>query len=452
MGTNEDDREKYDLYTEQVVLHPAKKYKWLIRIGKLLLFAVSVIIAASLFMVFLYPVLQKRIEEKNKDKNVIYIQKDNYILADNQTAEYSDILTEKDLKDNYEAAMAALRAKVEDVNKCVVAVDVEQPFSDVPTIESSQTEVAGLVVANVNSTYLVLTSSSLLEPGMNYIVRLSDEVQTEAAFVCRNTASGIGIVSINASKLTAEQRNSIAVAQLDNSYMVKQGDLVIASGKLYETSKGVSYGTIAGSKVEYSKDSGYEVFETSVSITAGGFAILFNSEGNVVGVDRSVRYDITLHAFMLSQSGIPVIYSGDEIGQVNDYSYKDDPDKAVDSRYLHRGEFNWSLAPNRNIADTVQGKLFHALDHLEHIRSSHSVFDTTADLRTIDTWDSSILAIVRENAEEKFIGIYNFSDQDKVAWINEDDGIYTDLISGHEMEAKGVMIPAFGCFWLCKKK
>lgn len=287
MGTNEDDKEKYDLYTEQVVLHPAKKYKWLIRIGKLLLFAVSVVIAATLFMVFLYPVLQKRIEEKNKDKNVIYIQKDNYILAENQTAEYSDILTEKDLKDNYEVAMAALRAKVEDVNKCVVSVDIEQPFSDVPTIESSQTEVAGLVVANVNSTYLVLTSSSLLEPGMNYIVRLSDEVQTKAAFVCRNTASGIGIVSINASKLTAEQRNSIAVAQLDNSYMVKQGDLVIASGKLYETSKGVSYGTIAGSKVEYSKDSGYEVFETSVSITAGGFAILFNSEGNVVGVSKA---------------------------------------------------------------------------------------------------------------------------------------------------------------------
>ena len=178
----------------------------------------------------------------------------------------------------------------------------------------------------------------------------------------------------------------------------------------------------------------------------------YGFEGNVVGVDRSVRYDITLHAFMLSQSGIPVIYSGDEIGQVNDYSYKDDPDKAVDSRYLHRGEFNWSLAPNRNIADTVQGKLFHALDHLEHIRSSHSVFDTTADLRTIDTWDSSILAIVRENDEEKFIGIYNFSDQDKVAWINEDDGMYTDLISGHEMEGKGVMIPAFGCFWLCRKK
>lgn len=178
----------------------------------------------------------------------------------------------------------------------------------------------------------------------------------------------------------------------------------------------------------------------------------YGFEGNVYGVDRAIRYDITLHAFMLSQSGIPVIYSGDEIGQVNDYSYKNDPNKCADSRYLHRGEFNWALAPNRKIADTVQGKLFSALNHLEHIRSEHSVFDTKASLRTIDTWDSSILAIVRENDEEKFIGIYNFSDQDKVAWINEDDGMYTDLISGHEMEGKGVMIPAFGCFWLCRKK
>ena len=58
MGTNEDDKEKYDLYTEQVVLHPAKKYKWLIRIGKLLLFAVSVVIAATLFMGFLRTVFR----------------------------------------------------------------------------------------------------------------------------------------------------------------------------------------------------------------------------------------------------------------------------------------------------------------------------------------------------------------------------------------------------------
>ena len=178
----------------------------------------------------------------------------------------------------------------------------------------------------------------------------------------------------------------------------------------------------------------------------------FSFEGNEEGVDRGIRYDITLHAFMLSQSGIPVIYSGDELGQLNDYSYKHDPEKQADSRYLHRGKFNWELAANRKLPHTVQGKLFPALYKLENIRTSHSVFDTDADLRTIDTWDPSILALVRENEEEKFIGIYNFSEYDKVAWINEEDGMYLDLISGREMEARGVQIPAFGCFWLCRKK
>ena len=48
MGTKEEDKEKYDLYTEKVVLHPAKKYKWLIRIGKVMLFAVSIMAAAAL--------------------------------------------------------------------------------------------------------------------------------------------------------------------------------------------------------------------------------------------------------------------------------------------------------------------------------------------------------------------------------------------------------------------
>ena len=155
---------------------------------------------------------------------------------------------------------------------------------------------------------------------------------------------------------------------------------------------------------------------------------------------------------MLSQSGIPVIYSGDEIGQLNDYSYHENPEKAADSRYLHRGDFRWDLAENRHRPETVQGKLFPAFNHLEKLRKAHSVFNSDASLHTIDTWDSSILALVRENEEEKFIGIYNFSEYDKVAWINEEDGIYTDLISGREMEAKGVQIPAFGCFWLCRKK
>ena len=61
---------------------------------------------------------------------------------------------------------------------------------------------------------------------------------------------------------------------------------------------------------------------------------------------KAIQMDMMLHAYMFMQSGIPVLYSGDEIGQVNDYTYKEDPDKAPDSRYIHRGAMNWELAGN----------------------------------------------------------------------------------------------------------
>ena len=59
---------------------------------------------------------------------------------------------------------------------------------------------------------------------------------------------------------------------------------------------------------------------------------------------------------MFSQSGIPVIYSGDEVGRLNDYTYHSDPDKQADSRYIHRGAFQWGLAEYRNDPDAYQGK------------------------------------------------------------------------------------------------
>ena len=49
------------------------------------------------------------------------------------------------------------------------------------------------------------------------------------------------------------------------------------------------------------------------------------------------------------------------------------------------------------------------------------------------------------------IGLFNFSGEDKTAWINETDGDYVDLVSGTEMKAAGVGIPAYGYYYLKKK-
>ena len=173
-------------------------------------------------------------------------------------------------------------------------------------------------------------------------------------------------------------------------------------------------------------------------------------EQDAEAMERAIRKDVMLHAYMFMQSGIPVLYSGDEIGQVNDYTYKEDPNKAADSRYIHRGAMRWDLAANITDPETVEGKVFEKLDQLEQIRKTEKVFVSNADTWTLDTWEAGVLCIGRYYDGEKILGLFNFSEYDRTAWINETDGMYTDLISGEKMEARGVNIPAFGFYYLKK--
>ena len=136
-------------------------------------------------------------------------------------------------------------------------------------------------------------------------------------------------------------------------------------------------------------------------------------------MNAAVREDIMLHAYMLTQSGIPMLYSGDELGQVNDYSYKNDPEKCADSRYIHRGKLPWELAEDKEDVTTVQGNIFQTLDRLEKIRRQEITFDKDADVYTYDVHDDSILCVLREYKGRRFFGIFNFSNQEKTAWMQE---------------------------------
>ncbi len=175
-------------------------------------------------------------------------------------------------------------------------------------------------------------------------------------------------------------------------------------------------------------------------------------EQNEAAMERAVRLDVMLHAYMFMQSGIPVLYSGDEVGRVNDYTYKENPNKAADSRYIHRGAMNWNLAENISKPGTVEEKLFHALSNLEKIRKAEKVFVTNADTWTIETKDRSVLSIVRAFEGEKIVGLFNFSEYDKTLYIDGEDGEFTELISGTKKRLNEISLPAYGYYYLKKNE
>lgn len=173
-------------------------------------------------------------------------------------------------------------------------------------------------------------------------------------------------------------------------------------------------------------------------------------DGSEWEMGRAIDLDIMLHAFMLMQSGIPILYSGDEIGQENDYTYLDDPNKREDSRYIHRGAMNWNLEKNIHVPGTVQERVFDRLKQLTDLRKKEKAFMADADTWTVETFERNTLCIGRYYDGDKIYGIFNFSEFDSMAWINEDDGDYLNLINGQVMKASGVMVPVYG-FVLLKK-
>jgi len=173
-------------------------------------------------------------------------------------------------------------------------------------------------------------------------------------------------------------------------------------------------------------------------------------EGGEREMEEAVRLDGMLHTLIWTLSGIPVLYSGDEIGQENDYSYHEDPRKAEDSRYLHRGAMDWEKAAKRNGEDGAEAAVFAEIRRIGKIRARYGVFDDRADVWILNTENERVLGIGRYYQGEKLLALFNFSKDPQAAWIR-DEGVYRDLAEGRKIKDGAVMIPARGYRWLYKK-
>ena len=171
------------------------------------------------------------------------------------------------------------------------------------------------------------------------------------------------------------------------------------------------------------------------------------ASGEPVALDQAVELDLMLHAFMLTQSGVPILYAGDEIGQLNDYSYENDPDKADDSRYVHRGRFPWALAEERNDVGTWRGRLFQGLRQLEQLRRRYPVFRSDAEFSTFDTGDSRLLGLKRTLDGQTLTAVFNFSEW----WLSVSADSFpqsTDLLAGQPVPGDSISLPPYGFVWL----
>ncbi|HAJ38284.1 MAG TPA: amylosucrase [Chloroflexi bacterium] len=141
--------------------------------------------------------------------------------------------------------------------------------------------------------------------------------------------------------------------------------------------------------------------------------------GNPAEIELAVRRILLLNSIVLSIGGIPLIYLGDEIGILNDYSYVADPAKTGDSRWVHRPRIDWAQMARRSDPTTPEGRIFSGLQHLIKLRKATPAFAGN-DMRVINLGNDHIFAYVRTGRQgERVLVLANFSEHTQPVPANE---------------------------------
>ena len=176
-------------------------------------------------------------------------------------------------------------------------------------------------------------------------------------------------------------------------------------------------------------------------------------------IEESVRKIIMLHGITLAFGGIPLIYAGDEIGTLNDYSFQTDDAKKGDSRWVNRPMQDWNAITKLNQKDTPQSKIFLALQHLIQIRKDHEVFADNNNLELYHTGNDHIFSFERTQVYNGLLVLCNFDENAQVidsSWIKKlgyfSKGEPIDLVSGEKVRLKSALLEVmpYQMIWLMK--
>lgn len=167
--------------------------------------------------------------------------------------------------------------------------------------------------------------------------------------------------------------------------------------------------------------------------------------------ELAIKRILLLNSIIISYTGIPLLYSGDEIGALNYYDYKNNPEECGDSRWLHREPMDWKKAENRKDKTTVEGIIFNKIKEMIEIRKNNSEFSSLIHSQPVFTGNKGVFAF---HKEDKMLVLANFTeheqriDANSVNWFGLPN-VTEDMIQGKKVKLEGtIVLGPYEYLWL----
>ncbi len=179
-------------------------------------------------------------------------------------------------------------------------------------------------------------------------------------------------------------------------------------------------------------------------------------EHDQFGYEESIKRIDMINALMFFLPGIPLLYSGDELGILNDYDHVNDIHK-TDGRWIHRPVFPWHEIDLIQDKYTYQGHIYSHIKKLGIIRKSEKLLHSSVRLQSFPSHNIHVFIGVKQMNDELMIGLFNFSENHqyvnlKQIIINGGTSLYKDLFQGKVFDIKNMNINLYPYEFLWLKK
>ncbi|TGG95846.1 amylosucrase [Natronospirillum operosum] len=127
-------------------------------------------------------------------------------------------------------------------------------------------------------------------------------------------------------------------------------------------------------------------------------------------IEAAIQRILMLHAIIFSIGGMPVLYIGDELALLNDYSYEQDVDKQDDSRWVNRVRIGAQELALRKQPETPHGRVYNGLQALLAKRRAFDLLGGEGETQIVETDNVHVFGFVRQSERERMLVLANFSE------------------------------------------
>lgn len=194
---------------------------------------------------------------------------------------------------------------------------------------------------------------------------------------------------------------------------------------------------------------------------SGTAASLVGVEAALVGhgeLDLAVARLLLAYAVVLGWGGVPVLWSGDELGACNDPGWALEPGHAQDNRWAHRPRLTSGLLAGRHDPDTVTGRVFAGLRGLAATRAALPHLHAGVAAAVLELSDPGVLPVLRQHPVGPLLELFNVTpdwrpwpvERVRAAGIAEP----WDALTGRPVSAGddgALWLPPYAALWLVER-